>query len=68
MTNTVVLNTSGLTAAEVVAVARNNARIEISESAVSAMAATRVASPTFGRAEAIPPKSPRSRRARLRFQ
>jgi histidine ammonia-lyase len=41
MTNTVVLNTSGLTAAEVVAVARNNARIEISESAVSAMAATR---------------------------
>ena len=41
MTKTVVLNTAGLTAADVVAVARDNARVEISDAAVAAMAATR---------------------------
>ena len=41
MSQTVVLNTSGVTAADVVAVARHGARVEISERAIQAMAATR---------------------------
>jgi histidine ammonia-lyase len=38
---TVVLSTSGLTAAEVIAVARENARVEISDTALAAMEKTR---------------------------
>jgi len=41
VSQTVVLNTSGVTAADVVAVARHGARVEISERAIQAMAATR---------------------------
>lgn len=41
MSQTVVLNTSGVTAADVVAVARHGARVEISERSIQAMAATR---------------------------
>jgi histidine ammonia-lyase len=41
VSQTVVLNTSGVTAADVVAVARHGARVEISERSIQAMAATR---------------------------
>lgn len=41
MSQTVVLNTSGVTAADVVAVARHGARVEISERSIQAMATTR---------------------------
>lgn len=41
MTNTVIIKTAGMTQAEVVAVARHNAQIEISAESLAAMAATR---------------------------
>lgn len=41
MPNPVIINTSGMTAHDVVAVARHNAKVELSQSTIDAMAATR---------------------------
>ena len=41
MTKTITINSSGMTIAEVVAVARDNARVEISSAALDGMRATR---------------------------
>ncbi|MEY2915775.1 MAG: hypothetical protein RL454_704 [Actinomycetota bacterium] len=51
MTQTVTLNTRGVTAADVVAVARHGAKVEISGEAIAAMAKTRAHIEALAKAE-----------------